>query len=246
MAVSFCQNKGLGERVVLVTGAAGGLGQGLCREFSDQGWRVAAGYHRTKPDACLERVQLVELDVTRAGHAERAVGEIAERWGRLDVLVNNAGCVNDRLFWQIKPEEWEQVLRVNLTGAFLCARAAWGPMRNQRDGHILNISSWSGLSGQRGQAHYAAAKAGLLGMTKALAREMASSQVRVNAILPGVMPTPMTAAMKPEQLAQRTSDNLLGRLNSVAEVARFTVFLAGMDNVSGQVFQLDSRVAPWT
>jgi 3-oxoacyl-[acyl-carrier protein] reductase len=119
-------------------------------------------------------------------------------------------------------------------------------MLRQRDGHIINIASFAGRAGAGGQSNYAAAKAGLLGLTQSLAREVGSCNVRVNAVLPGVLPTPMTARLTPGQWAALTGANVLGRINSLSEVARFLVFLAGMKNVSGQVFQLDSRIAPWT
>jgi 3-oxoacyl-[acyl-carrier protein] reductase len=135
---------------------------------------------------------------------------------------------------------------VHLKGAFLCSQAVLRPMLKQRDGHILNVASFSARTGNRGQANYAAAKAGLLGLTTSLAKEVGSRNVRVNAILPGVLPTPMTASLTPEQLETFATANALGRLNDPAEVARFAAFLAGTQNISGQVFQLDSRIARWT
>ena len=119
-------------------------------------------------------------------------------------------------------------------------------MLRQRHGHIINVSSYSGRVGARGQTNYAAAKAGLLGLTQSLAREVGSRNVRVNAVLPGVLPTAMTAALGPETQAAFAAANALGRINSIAEVARFIVFLATLENVSGQLFQLDSRIARWT
>ena len=119
-------------------------------------------------------------------------------------------------------------------------------MIRQRDGHIINVSSWAGRCGARGQANYAAAKAGLLGLTAALAKEVGAHNVRVNAVLPGVLPTPMTAKLNEKQLQELVAANALGRINSVAEVARFIAFLATTKNLSGQVFQLDSRIAGWT
>jgi 3-oxoacyl-[acyl-carrier protein] reductase len=119
-------------------------------------------------------------------------------------------------------------------------------MLKQRDGHIINISSWSARVGGRGQSNYAAAKAGLLGLTTSLAKEVGSRNVRVNAVLPGVLGTKMTAHLTPEQLAEYASANVLGRINSIEEVAHFVVFLASLRNVSGQIFQLDSRIARWS
>jgi 3-oxoacyl-[acyl-carrier protein] reductase len=135
---------------------------------------------------------------------------------------------------------------VNLRGVFLVCRAAAPLLAARGGGHILNLSSHSGRVGARGQANYAAAKAGVIGLTQSLARELGPQNIRVNAVLPGVLPTPMTAGLTPEQLAAFARANALNRLNDPAEVARFLVFLTTLANVSGQVFQLDSRVTPWT
>ena len=233
-------------RVVLITGAAGGLGQGLVAEFAAQGWRVAAAHHHATTHTATETIWPIPLDVTQRASCAETVKQLLARWGRLDALINNAGLTADQPSWQISDEDWEKVLSVNLKGAFLCAQAAIRPMLKQRDGHIINLGSFSGRSGGRGQANYAAAKAGLLGLTAALAQEVGSRNVRVNTVLPGVLPTPMTAKLTEAQRAEFATANALGRLNSIAEVARFIVFLAGMQNVSGQLFQLDSRVARWT
>jgi 3-oxoacyl-[acyl-carrier protein] reductase len=141
---------------------------------------------------------------------------------------------------------WDQVLSVNLKGAVWCAQTVLRPMLRQRDGHIINIASFSARVGARGQANYAAAKAGLLGFTQSLAKEVGPRNVRVNAVLPGVLPTAMTAGLPPATKRAFATANALGRLNSIAEVAAFVVFLATLRNVSGQVFQLDSRTVPWT
>jgi 3-oxoacyl-[acyl-carrier protein] reductase len=232
--------------VVLITGAAGGLGRALADEFARAGWRVAAGYHRSGFDVETQTLWPVALDVTQRGRAKEVVGQILERWGRLDALVNNAGIAIDTPFWLMREQDWEAVVSVNLKGAWRCAQAASRPMLKQEAGHIINIASFAARSGPRGQANYAAAKAGLIGLTQSLAREVGVRNVRVNAILPGVLPTPMTAKLSAAILQELTQANVLKRLNSVTEVARFVVFLAGTQNVSGQVFQLDSRIARWT
>jgi 3-oxoacyl-[acyl-carrier protein] reductase len=233
------------SRVVLITGAGGGLGQELVNEFIKRDWRVAAACHHSTPHTETEQLWPVPLDVTDGARAVEVVQQLGSRWGRLDVLINNAGVVADQLSWHLSNEDWEKVLSVNLKGAFLCSKAALRPMMKQRDGHIINIASLSGRSGQRGQANYAAAKAGLFGLTTSLARELGSRNIRVNAVLPGVLPTLMTASLSEERLAEFAAANALGRVNSTAEVARFIAFLAVMQNVSGQLFQLDSRIAPW-
>ena len=233
-------------RVALITGAAGGLGQGLVNEFAAQGWQVVAGYHRTTAHTETDSVWPVQLDVTDRSRIAQVVPDILQRWQRIDALINNAGLTADELSGQLSDDDWDRVLAVNLKGAFLCSQAVLRPMLKQRDGHIINISSFSGRCGARGQANYAAAKAGLLGLTTSLAKEVGSRNVRVNAVLPGVLPTRMTKLLDDAQLSAFATANALGRINSVAEVARFTVFLAAMQNVSGQLFQLDSRIAAWT
>jgi 3-oxoacyl-[acyl-carrier protein] reductase len=232
-------------KVVLVTGAAGGLGQGLLGEFLAQGWRVGAGFQQSPQPGFSDKVLPVLLDVTSSLEAGRAVNLMLARWGRIDALVNNAGALADRPIWQLSEPEWDRVLAVNLKGAALCAQAVLRPMLKQREGQIINIASFSGRVGARGQANYAAAKAGLLGLTQSLAKEAGPRNVRVNAILPGVLPTAMTSGLGPAASEALAAANALGRSNSVAEVARFVAFLATLKNVSGQVFQLDSRIAPW-
>lgn len=231
--------------VVWITGAAGGLGRGLVETFAGAGWRVAAGYHVQAVPADSDRVQPVPVDVSRPEDPDRAVRAILERWGRLDALINNAGVTADALLAQLPEADWDRVLAVNLTGAWRCARAAAEALGEHGGGHIVNIGSFAGRAGARGQAAYAAAKAGLIGLTQSLAAELAGRNVRVNVVLPGVLPTPMTARLSAEARERLVAGNLLQRMNTVAEVARFVVFLCTLENVSGQVFQLDSRPARW-
>jgi 3-oxoacyl-[acyl-carrier protein] reductase len=234
------------ERVVLITGAAGGLGRGLVNAFLLQGWCVAAAQNQTKFHGETKSVLPLAFDVANREQVGAAAEQILERWGRIDALINNAGVTADALCQQIDDADWDRVLAVNLKGAFLCAQSVLRPMLRQRDGHIINIASFSGRCGVAGQASYAAAKAGLLGLTQSLAKEVGSRNVRVNAVLPGVLPTPMTAKLSEAQLAGFASANVLGRINSIEEVARFIVFLATTRNISGQIFQLDSRLAAWS
>jgi 3-oxoacyl-[acyl-carrier protein] reductase len=238
---------GEGKRqVILITGAAGGLGQALVEAFAAADWQVVAGWHQTPFSGQAANVFPTPLDVTAADSVSAAFAETLARFGRLDALINNAGIARDALVAQMSDDDWHRVLDVNLKGAFLCAQAALRPMLKQRDGHILNISSFGGRVGRAGQANYAASKAGLIGLTQALAKEAGSRNVRVNAVLPGFLRTRLVGDLTEEQLAAHAASNALGRLNEFAEVARFVTFLAGMRNVSGQVFQLDSRIGPWS
>lgn len=213
---------------VLVTGGEGGLGRGIASAFRGCGAEVHAPGRG-------------ELDVT---DAESVTGYIA-RMGRVDVLVNNAGITVDRPLLRMTEDEWQRVIDVNLSGAMRCAQAVARGMIKQRCGVIINVASYSAIMPPYGQANYAAAKAGLLGLTKSLAKEFGSRNMRVNAVLPGFLATKMTAGLSDEVVAGVMNEHALGRLNTVDEVARFIAFLATMENVSGQVFQLDSRAASW-
>lgn len=231
---------------VLVTGAAGGLGRVLVGAFLEAGYRVAAGWHvvpfpgvEGAPAECL---QTVRLDVTDTDSVERAVACVHRRWGSVDVLVNNAGTTADRAFWEVKADEWQGLLETNLNGAFRCCRACAGGMAERGRGHLINIASRVGRCGGRGQAGYAAAKAGLIGLTQSLAAELGSSGVQVNAVLPGVLRTRMTDHLPERVLSSLRRSNVLGRFGEPLEVARFVAFLAGMRHVSGQVFALDGRL----
>ncbi len=234
------------QRVVCITGAAGGLGQALVSAFAASGWQVVATWHRTPLPTVPENVWPVPLDVTCSAAVEQTLAEMDRRFGRLDALVNNAGVARDALVAHMSLPAWHQVVDVNLRGAMLCSRGALTPMLRRRSGHILNIASFGGRIGRAGQANYAASKAGLIGLTQAMAKEVGGRNVQVNAILPGFLLTPLVGSLSEGQLAAHVASNALGRLGDPAEVARFAVFLAGMSNVSGQVFQLDSRIGPWS
>ena len=234
------------SRVICITGATGGLGRELVQTFLAQGDLVVAGVrgqHSFQPE---DRLWPIPLEVTEAAQVEAAFEAIHEKLGRLDVLINNAGVTRDGLITQLADKEWDEVINVNLRGAYLCSRAALSALTAGRAGHIINIASFAARKGHAGQSNYVAAKAGLLGLTQALAKELGSQGVQVNAVLPGVLPTRMTAHLSPARLAALAAENVLGKLNDPAEVARFIWFLTTLKNVSGQVFQLDSRVSRWT
>lgn len=234
------------ESVVWITGAAGGLGSVLVDSFSQAGWRVAAGWHRTALTTVGERILPVKVDVTDPESPVRALDLILQKWGRLDVLINNAGIARDNLVPRMSLQEWQEVLDVNLKGAFRCAQIAVRPMMRQREGQIINITSHGGKVGRAGQANYSASKAALFGFTQSLAREVGSRNVRVNAVSPGFLKTPLVDKLTEDQLSEHAAANALGRLNESEEVARFLVFLAGTRNISGQIFQLDSRITTWS
>ena len=232
------------QKVVLITGASGGLGRALTIAFAAEQWQVIAG-SRSVLEAHAN-IHPVSLDVTCAEEIESVCADTIQRFGRMDALINNAGITRNVLLAQLNEKDWDDVLAVNLRAAFQSSRAVARQMIRQRDGQIINISSFSARNGPIGQTNYAAAKAGLIGLTQSLAKELGPRNVRVNVIFPGVMATRMTAKLPAEKMEEFTRANALGRINSVEEVARFIVFLAGTQNISGQVFQLDSRIAPWT
>ena len=232
--------------VVLITGAAGGLGTALVDGFHAAGWRVAAAC-RTHPLASTPSpVWRFSMDVTQSAAVEARVAEVEARLGQIDLLINNAGIADDALLTRMSVDAWQRVLDVNLRGAFLCARAVLPGMVARRDGQILNIASFGGRVGRAGQANYSASKAGLIGLTVALAKEHGAENIRVNALLPGFLRTQLVGNLNETELAAHAASNTLNRLNSTEEVARFATFLATMRNVSGQVFQLDSRIGSWT
>ena len=234
--------------VVVVTGAAGGIGTALVAEFSRQAWTVAAVGHRNPVSARSEATHTSVMDVRNAGQVSACMEEILASLGRIDALVNNAGIIADELLPSLDESAWDRVVDTNLRGAFLCARAVVPAMKLQREGAIINIASLSGKSGTAGQTNYAAAKAGLFGLTHTLAAELggsASGGIRVNAVLPGFLETPMTKSFSDARRRAMIESNVLKRTNTVEEVARFIVFLAGMRNVSGQLFHLDSRITSW-
>ncbi len=233
-------------RVVLITGAAGGLGQGLVSGFADAGWQVAAGCRQHPFESARPEVWPLQMDVTQADQVQAVVQAVEQRWGKIDLLIHNAGVAEDDLVARMSEEAWQRVLDVNLRGAFLCARAVLPGMVARQDGQILHIASFSGRVGRAGAANYCASKAGLLGLTTSLAREHGRDNIRVNALLPGFLRTKLVGTLSEADLAANAASNSLNRLNSIEEVARFALFLATMHNVSGQIFQLDSRIAPWS
>jgi 3-oxoacyl-[acyl-carrier protein] reductase len=180
-------------------------------------------------------------DVTNGAEVEQAVKRVVDELGRLDVLVNNAGITRDGLLVRMTDEQWRNVLEVNLTGAFLCSRAAAKVMLKQRSGRIINMASVVGLMGNAGQANYAASKAGLIGLTKSLARELAPRGITVNAVAPGFIVSPMTDALSEEAQQKLFSLIPLGRLGTSEDVAEVVAFLAcsGSGYITGQVVQVD-------
>ncbi|HUP18997.1 MAG TPA: 3-oxoacyl-[acyl-carrier-protein] reductase [Gemmatimonadota bacterium] len=233
----------------LVTGGNRGIGRAIAETLADAGADVAV--FARSADSVREAAAAIEAkgvrslaligDVGRPADVERAWAELQAAFEGLDVLVNNAGITRDNLLLRMKPEEWTQVLDVNLSGAFHWCRMAVKPMIRQRWGRIVNVSSIVGLTGNPGQANYAASKAGLIGLSKSLAAEVASRGVTVNVIAPGFIETEMTEALDEKQRAEYEARIPAGRLGTPGDVAHAVLFLASSmsDYITGQVVVVD-------
>jgi 3-oxoacyl-[acyl-carrier protein] reductase len=224
----------LKDKVALVTGASQGIGRDTALALAQAGAKVAvAARTEDKLTALVGEITAaggtalaVKMDVADGEQVKTGFKQVLEKFGRLDILVNNAAITRDGLAMRMKPDDWEAVLRTNLTGAHLCIQQALAPMMRARAGRIINISSVVAQSGNPGQANYVAAKAGLIGLTKAIAIEMASRNITVNAVAPGFVETPMTDVL-PDKVKEELKTRIpLGRLGSPRDVAAAIVFLA--------------------
>ncbi len=238
------------RRAALVTGGGRGIGRAICLALAAQGYNVAVNYaassaaaEQTAADCRAYGVEAVALqgDVTDPAACQTLVDTAAKTFGRLDVLVNNAGVTADKLILRMQPEDFDKVINANLKGAFFCCKAACKLMMRQRYGRIVNISSVVGLHGNAGQANYAASKAGLIGLTKSLAKEFAARNVTVNAVAPGFIGTDMTNAMTDAAKQAALGSIPAGRIGDPEEVANAVAFLAGENAayITGQVLCVD-------
>jgi 3-oxoacyl-[acyl-carrier protein] reductase len=236
-------------RVSLVTGASRGIGRAIAAALAAEGAHVVlGGRDAARLAEAVEAIrgaggsaEALALDVADRASVEGAVASVLRSRGRIDHLVNNAGVTRDNLLLRMKDEEWQQVLATNLTGVFLCTQAALRPMLKQRSGRIVSITSVVGLGGNAGQANYAASKAGIVGFTKSVAREVASRGITANAIAPGFIETDMTAAMTDKAREAVLGAIPMGRVGGVEDVAAAVRFLVSdaAAYVTGQVLAVD-------
>lgn len=240
----------LEHKAAVVTGASRGIGRAIALELARRGARVVVNYHRNA-EAAAEVVAAIEAASGQAiavradvGDFEQAAGLIraaTDAFGQVDILVNNAGTTRDQLLMLMKEEDWDTVLRTNLKSVFNCCKAAARPMVRRRQGRIVNVTSISGIAGQGGQTNYAASKAGIIGFTKSLAKELGSRNVTVNCVAPGFIPTDLTAGL-PEELKQRAIEATpLKRMGQPEEVAYAVAFLASDEAsfITGETLTVD-------
>jgi 3-oxoacyl-[acyl-carrier protein] reductase len=240
----------LAGKSALVTGASRGIGREIALELARQGANVAVNFagSEAKANEVVDEIKAlgrdaftVKCDVSNSEEVNEMVKETIDRFGKLDILVNNAGITKDNLLMRMKEEEWDDVININLKGVFLCTKAVTRQMMKQRVGRIINIASIVGVSGNPGQANYVAAKAGVIGLTKTTAKELASRNITVNAVAPGFITTDMTDKLTEEIKAEMLKQIPLARLGEPKDIAKVTAFLASDDSayMTGQTLHID-------
>lgn len=245
----------LNQKVAIVTGASRGIGQAIAEVLAGEGAKVVVNYHSSAAAAeeVVGRIQAAggeaaafKADVGNFEDAQSLVKMALDTYGQVDILVNNAGTTRDMLLMMMKEDDWDTVINTNLKSMFNCCKAVLRPMiRKKNGGRIINISSIVGLAGQGGQTNYAASKAGIIGFTKSLAKEVGSRDITVNAIAPGFFPTALTEVL-PGDMVQKALELIpLGRLGELEEVAHLAAFLASdkAAYITGEVIRVDGGMA---
>jgi 3-oxoacyl-[acyl-carrier protein] reductase len=238
----------LKDKVAVVTGASRGIGKAAALALASQGAKVVVNYARSS-DAAEEIVKQIteaggeaiatQADVSQSEQVDNLIKTTLDKFGRIDVLVNNAGITKDTLLLRMKPEQWQAVIDLNLTGVFLCTKAVSKTMLKQRSGRIINIASVAGQMGNPGQANYSAAKAGVIGFTKTVAKELANRGVTVNAVAPGFIETDMTEDLKSDDIIKFIPLGRYGKPEEVAGTIRFLAADPAAAYITGQVFNVD-------
>lgn len=234
----------------LVTGASRGIGREIALELARQGANVAVNYAGSEQMAneVVDEIKslgrkafAIQANVADGEAVSNMMKEVVDRFGSIDILVNNAGITRDNLLMRMKEEDWDAVIDTNLKGVFLCTKAVTRPMMKQRNGRIINISSIVGVGGNAGQANYVAAKAGVIGLTKTTAKELASRGITVNAVAPGFITTDMTDKLNEDVQAEMLKQIPLARLGEPQDIAKVVVFLASEDSryMTGQTLHVD-------
>lgn len=244
----------LTNKVALVTGASRGIGRAIALKMAQRGARVVVNYARQENLALKVKEEIeamggtamvAQADVTDEGQVSAMLSAVKENFGPVDILVNNAGITRDGLLVRMKSDDWHQVINTNLTSAFYMSRAVSKDMMKAKEGRIINISSVVGVSGNAGQANYSASKAGLIGLTKSMARELAGKHITVNAVAPGFIETEMTDALSEKVKEQLLAQIPLKSLGKAEDVAEAVCFLAGNGGryITGQVIQVNGGMA---
>ena len=240
----------LGNKVAIVTGGSRGIGRAVALQLAHNGAKVVVNYAGNE-QAAKEVVELittkgghaiaVQADVANADSVDQMVKQAMDAFGRIDILVNNAGVTRDTLLMRMKEDDWDAVLDTNLKGIYLCTKAVSRIMMKQKAGKIINMTSVVGIMGNAGQANYAAAKAGVIGFTKSMAKELASRNITVNAIAPGFISTDMTAVLSDQVKSGLVNSIPLGKLGAPEEIAYAVVFLSSdyANYITGQTLNVD-------
>lgn len=238
----------LRDRVAIVTGASRGIGRAVALALAAEGAKVVVNYASSSGAADQVVAGITEAggdaialqaDVSKLDEVETLIKETKDKFGRLDVLVNNAGITRDTLLIRMKPDDWQAVIDLNLTGVFFCTRAASKIMLKQKSGRIINIASVAGQMGNPGQANYSAAKAGVIGFTKTVAKELAPRGITVNAVAPGFIETDMTKDIKSEDIIKYIPLGRYGKPEEIAGMVRFLAADPAAAYITGQVFNVD-------
>lgn len=241
-------------KVAIVTGASRGIGRAIVQELAKQGCQIAFNYNKSAEaaeelkkecEASDRQVLAYQLDVANFAAVQEMVKDVKSKLGRIDFLINNAGITNDKLLMRMKEEDWDSVIDTNLKSAFNFCQSVAPIMLKQKYGRILNISSISGVVGMAGQANYSASKAGLIGLSKSLAKELGSRNITVNVLAPGIIETDMTTVLSEDYRKKLLEQIPLQRFGQVAELARVAAFLLSDDAqyITGQVIQIDGGLA---